>query len=1025
MSNAGQAALTIVGTAVGFAVGMPQLGFMLGSLAGNALFPTQLPNITGPRLTDHNTTAADVGGAVAEVLGTMPVGGTVIWLGPRVEVSTTEEVGGKGGPEQDVTTFSYYQSIAVGLCRAPPDGEMGGLWRIWENGKLVYDVRAQQDFEDSDQYLARLEASSTYAEGFVLYLGGENQLPDPTIEAQEGIGYVPAFRELMYIVFPMRQLQDDQGRRHPQFQFEVTDGPVNENIDPDGTDVVLRLDFDDQAQGSTTFLDSSDYQHVVNSSGSAQVDTVDPVCGSGNLAVSQTGQLTVPHSSVFNVGAADFTIEFWFRGAMNEAAVLFEKQTNTTLYPFEITLPVGAGGAPRFIGAIGTTGPGGQGPGTTAFNCNAPSITDGTWHHVACERWGTVFSIFRDGTRYADTGGGGGIVAGTVIQPLADNLEPIDILNPSGSWGSQFAHMDRILFTKRAKYQATNFTPAQCGDLTAAPLSIADCLERVAERAGLDDSQIDVEGLRDNLIDGWGMQRVMTGRDAIQSLIPVGLFDVVESGDLIKFPPRGRGIVGTLQVNDLGARVAGSEPGPAIKSSRTDDVELPRQIRLHYMATSRDYEPGEQLSVQRISTDAQQVVDVTAAVAISDTKALQTADILWSDAWAGAWAHEVTLDRSYSWLEGADCINVPINGRWERCRVTGITDQGGLLRQLRLVNDDDGAYTSARIAEAPNRPPNVLQVYRDTELILLDLPALRDTDDNAGIYGAVRATGSGTEWGGALIWRSLDGTGGWTNLASAAAEASIGRVVTPAAAGITTTWDDENSLTITLESGSLASATEAQLLAGANTAAVGVNGRWELLQFLTATQISATQWTLSNLLRGRRGTEHWVGTGAVDDRFILVSGAGVFRLPVDIADIGQDRVYRAVSAGKPFAGGLDQTFASQAVALLPFAPVYFEVENVGGDLVFSWIRRGRLGRALPSGADIPLSEESEAYVLDIYAAGSPTQVVRTISTAVQSATYTVAQQVADFGSPGPYSITAMVYQVSATIGRGTPAEIIT
>lgn len=218
MANAGQAILTVVGTIVGAYFGYPQLGFVLGSLVGQAVFPTQLPGVSGPRLNDTRTTSAQLGGPVAELFGTDVVPGTVIWLGDVQEVTNTETQGGKGGPEQDVTTFTYYQPIALGLCRGLVD-----LVRVWENGKLVYDIRPQQEGETAGEYATRASQSATYSNTYFFYTGTEDQGPDPTIEQFKGFGNVPGFRGLAYIVFYNRQLLDEQGLRHPNFKFEVTE----------------------------------------------------------------------------------------------------------------------------------------------------------------------------------------------------------------------------------------------------------------------------------------------------------------------------------------------------------------------------------------------------------------------------------------------------------------------------------------------------------------------------------------------------------------------------------------------------------------------------------------------------------------------------------------------------------------------------------------------------------------------------------------------------------------------------------
>ncbi len=67
---------------------------------------------------------------------------------------------------------------------------------------------------------------------------------------------------------------------------------------------------------------------------------------------------------------------------------------------------------------------------------------------------------------------------------------------------------------------------------------------------------------------------------------------------------------------------------------------------------------------------------------------------------------------------------------------------------------------------------------------------------------------------------------------------------------------------------------------------------------------------------------------------------------------------------------------------------------------------------------MPLGEASEAYEVDIYNGGA---VVRTLSAATPSATYSAASQTTDFGGPAPSPVSVAVYQVSPTYGRGAPA----
>jgi hypothetical protein len=94
-----------------------------------------------------------------------------------------------------------------------------------------------------------------------------------------------------------------------------------------------------------------------------------------------------------------------------------------------------------------------------------------------------------------------------------------------------------------------------------------------------------------------------------------------------------------------------------------------------------------------------------------------------------------------------------------------------------------------------------------------------------------------------------------------------------------------------------------------------------------------------------------------------------------------------------------------------------------GDLVISWTRRSRALTADSwTAAEAPLAEESEAYEVEILDGAT---VKRTLVAATTSVTYTAAQQIADWGAllgPGD-ALDVRVFQLSALVGRGTPATV--
>lgn len=546
-------------------------------------------------------------------------------------------------------------------------------------------------------------------------------------------------------------------------------------------------------------------------------------------------------------------------------------------------------------------------------------------------------------------------------------------------------------------------------------VTLATIVRQICERCGL--AAVDVSDLEAVSVHGFQVGTVSDGRSAIGTLRQIGFFDAVESGALVKFPTRGKATVRTLQLADIGAHDIDNQPGASLTTVTAQDVELPRQLFVQYRDPARDYERGQQASPTRLITDAVNDTYIDVAAAIDATQALRASEVLWADQWAGRWRHALSVGAAHMDLEPTDCVLAPVDGRLERMRIVATEDSAGILRAFTLVRDDDGAYVSDIVAAPPAVTPQPLRLYAASFLVLLDLPALRVEDDNAGLYAAARPTGVGTVWPGAAIYRAPAGAP-VTPLSSVTNEAIIGTLQAALPAGIYDTWDDGGEIIVNLPRGQFETRPEDEVLGGANTLAIGAHGRWEVVQFVNAVQVGPLQWSLTRLLRGRRGTDHNIGRAQAGDTVVLVSGAGIIRLPLDVMQVGGVFTYRAVTIGATVASGTDQELAGAGEALAPFSPVHVSGEDTGeGDLLIEWTRRDRLALDYEPGEPTPLSEAVEAYEVDILSDASPRTVMRTLASGTPSVVYTLLQQLDDFGSPPPPTVTVRVYQIGS-LGRG-------
>ncbi|MFV0301779.1 MAG: glycoside hydrolase/phage tail family protein [Paracoccus sp. (in: a-proteobacteria)] len=196
--------LAAVGASIGGGFGGAFLG-LSGAVIGRAIGAT-VGRVIDQRLLGGGSKAVETGRIdrlrlqtagegtpIPQVWGQMRLPGHVIWASPLEEIRRSQR-GGKGGSKPKVTEISYRLSIALALCEGP----ILGVGRVWADGEEIA----------ADELNMRI------------YRGGEDQLPDAAIAAQEGVG-APAYRGLAYVVLEDLSLER-WGNRMPQMSFEVT-----------------------------------------------------------------------------------------------------------------------------------------------------------------------------------------------------------------------------------------------------------------------------------------------------------------------------------------------------------------------------------------------------------------------------------------------------------------------------------------------------------------------------------------------------------------------------------------------------------------------------------------------------------------------------------------------------------------------------------------------------------------------------------------------------------------------------------
>ena len=525
--------------------------------------------------------------------------------------------------------------------------------------------------------------------------------------------------------------------------------------------------------------------------------------------------------------------------------------------------------------------------------------------------------------------------------------------------------------------------------------------------AGYGLGDVDVSGV-EGLVAGFIIDRVMSGRDALEALMTAMGIDAVESGGRLRVFMRGKSTVVPMTADELAEAAA---EAPLYRITRTQETELPQTIKLSYVEASLDY----RLAVAEARREGGSVkhdglIELPAAVA--QEQALKRAQVVLQEAWAGRESAELALPPSALALEPGDVLALDLGGSCQ-LRIEEVSD--GALRKVR-ARSFDAAVQQPADAPARGVAAATVVIYGPPAVQVMDLPLAENTTSPQSPWVAA----SSAPWPGALAIYRQTGAASFAFDSEIDTPAVMGALQAPLAAGPLDCLDRGNAVLVRLASGAVFSIGLDALLQGGNLAAVGsaLNG-WEIVQFANAELVDAQTWRLSLLLRGQSGSAPEMrALRPAGERFVLLDEA-VVQPALNLSQAGLEQTWRLGPAEMDLGRG--QTSVSLRSAMLglrPLAPVRLRAVRQGSDVLVSWIRRSRLGGDSWDVIEVPLGEEREAYRVDVL---SGAQVKRSVSVSESQWLYRAADMAADLGAAAS-DVTLRVAQLSTTFGAGAATQ---
>ncbi|MGI3187282.1 baseplate multidomain protein megatron [Nioella aestuarii] len=540
------------------------------------------------------------------------------------------------------------------------------------------------------------------------------------------------------------------------------------------------------------------------------------------------------------------------------------------------------------------------------------------------------------------------------------------------------------------------------GRMGAEPL--ADVVAAICEESGI--TEYDVSGLY-GFVRGAMSSDVESGRARLQPLMLAYGFEAVERDGTLVFRSRS-GLPDAIVIED--SMAVDEDGASAPLRTRLPEADKVGRVRLTHVEAAGQFEARVAEAVFP-DDGADTISQSELPLVLTGAEGRGITERWLAEAQVARDTISFALPPSRRDLGAGSVFEMADGSTW---RIDKLDDTGA--RKVDAVRSEAEIYEpSDTVDEAVSLEPFVPPL--PVSPVFMDLPLLTGDEVEHAPHLAVAAK----PWPGSVAVYSSTSDSGYSLNTLVDVVSAVGVLETPLFRATPGLWDRGPAMRVRMSTGSLSSASMEDVLNGANAAAVGdgSGGNWEVIQFASATLVGEDLWDITLRLRGQAGSDGIMPDDwPVGSLFVLLDGRpGQIELPISAR--GLERHYRVGPAGRSYDHPVydHQVLAFDGVGLRPFAPAHLRAQKTGMDREISWIRRTRIDGDSWQGTEVPLGEDSEAYLLRIRDAGG---VKREVEIGSPAFTYSDDMQASDTVTL-PYTIE--IAQVSARFGPGPFARI--
>ncbi len=447
-------------------------------------------------------------------------------------------------------------------------------------------------------------------------------------------------------------------------------------------------------------------------------------------------------------------------------------------------------------------------------------------------------------------------------------------------------------------------------------------LELCAE-AGLEASEIEIENI-DQIVDGLLIKDEMSAVEAVNILKRAFFFDVIENGDKIKFLGR----IGKEEAQIINERDLIIDKSSDFTVDKNFQFQKSSQVSLLYYNKDADFQVG--ITTSSLFAESERAASHTIKIdlVLNKETAVKIANNMLSEANAKSISYHFRLPAKYLYLQAGDKIRLEYNPqKLIDLKIDSLyinTDYSVSICASSYLKDVYFEYTyseninySKKTKILPDYNHQIIELY----------------DHEANIYRFYIALWS-SNTGFQPVSLYISGEEEYEFVDVVQQEASVGYLVAELKDTQIAIIDNSAKLVVSMTHGKLYSISYEELLQGKNLAYIG----GEIIQFQFAKFLGKSLYQLSNIIRGQKGSQHFVSNHLAGERIIFLDGA-VKELEIASLKKGKLYNYKIAMEGEHLDDLPEFSYRYKAYTNMNLPPVNLEYQVKNEGLKMSWVNQ--------------------------------------------------------------------------------------